>query len=66
MGLFVQIYSWISEYLFAGVSTLPEIVQSIVPQICTLVSLFSTALIILVPCWIIYMLCRIVFSWGRL
>lgn len=66
MGLFVQIYQWIAEYLFAGGDALPSAVQAIYPQLSTLLSLFSTALIIWVPCWLIYALCRVVFSWGRL
>lgn len=66
MGLFTLIYTWISEYLFEGFASLPTTVQAIVPELSTLISLLGCVFVLFVPCWIIYALCRVVFSWGRL
>ncbi len=66
MGLFVTIYEWFFEFLFMGIDSLPAVVQGIVPELCTLLSVFSVCCVVLIPCWFLLSLFRIVWSFGKI
>lgn len=65
-GLFTLIYTWFQSYVFGNIGTLPVVVQGIVPELCTLVSLFCLCAVIAVPCIVVVGLFRSVLGFGRL
>lgn len=63
--MFVEIYNWILQYFFTNVETLPTVVQGIVPELCTLLSVVGSVLVLALPLWLLFFLGRIVFSFGN-
>lgn len=63
--MFTLVYNWLLEYFFSGIDTLPAVVQGIVPELCTLMSLAGTFLLLLLPLWLLWKLGTVVFSFGR-
>lgn len=60
--MITMIYEWLYSYFFSG--TLPAILAGVAPELCAVLSMLLTALVLAFPIWLIYTFARIVFSFG--
>ena len=63
--MFTAVSEWIMQYFFAGIESLPTVVQGIVPELCTMLSLVGCILVLALPLWLLFYLGKVVFSFGR-